>query len=56
MLSPAEYDSLSKSHGANYACWEAFDRWLRVFRDEHPYDERSDLELIEVYGKTKEEG
>jgi hypothetical protein len=31
------------------AAWAAYDHWLVRWREAHPDDERSDLELIDVY-------
>lgn len=37
------------TEGPTYAVWEAFDCWLRCRRRDHPEDERTGLELLNLY-------
>lgn len=46
LMSDEEYTGLVKKEGATYATLEAASRWLKKWREDHPDDDRDDMELL----------
>lgn len=49
LLTAAEYDALLAEHGPTHPAYECFSRWLARWRELHPWDGRSDLDLVGEY-------
>lgn len=49
LMTQEECDRLEAAEGIVYVAWEAYDRWLKVWRYDHPEDDRDELELTCVY-------
>jgi hypothetical protein len=54
-LDKAEWDNLL-TYGVGAVAWDVFGRWLDHWRARHPDDQRSDLELTEVYAAQERSG
>jgi hypothetical protein len=40
---PGEMAAIVHEHGATYAAWEYFSRWVSAYRDANPEDDRIDV-------------
>lgn len=48
---PGELEAIVRNHGIICAAWECYSRWLTAYREANPADERSNMELTEVYAE-----